>query len=114
MNEHDDAVICVQAMWSGWEGARVRLGDVQGLHWFQPPGAPRPIAHGYVRCADFVGGRLPGGGEAADRQGRRLVCILKRQTPAAVYAEIARRASACGTARSPLESAAAPAGAAAV
>ena len=89
MQPHDDQVICVQSTWNGWQTAMIRLGDVEDLHWWQPPGAPRPLAHGYIHSADILSGHITDLRESASS--RHLVCILKRHTASAVYAEIVRR-----------------------
>jgi hypothetical protein len=92
MQTTDDMLIWVQREWDGWRTAQVRLGDLQNIHWFQPPRAPRPVLHGYVSCASMTTGEIPHHCERTDRPHTLLVCVLKSHHVPSVYAEIARRA----------------------
>jgi hypothetical protein len=92
MPVHDDLLVCVQREWNGWRTGQVRLHDLQDIHWFQPSGAPRRLAHGYIACTNIVAGALPHDCERASAPHRLLVCILKSHTGTSLYAEIARRA----------------------
>lgn len=87
-----DAVICVQGEWDGWKTAEVRLRDLQDVHWSQPSGAPRPLAHGYILCTDIIAGEVPHACGRGAPPHRLHVCVLKRHSAPSVYAEIARRA----------------------
>ena len=86
-----DTVICVQGKWDGWKTAEVRLRNLQDVHWSQPTGAPRPLAHGYILCSDIIAGEVPHACDGALPH-RLHVCVLKRHSAPTVYAEIARRA----------------------
>jgi hypothetical protein len=88
----DDMLICVQSEWNGWKTARVRLSDLEDIHWFQPIRAPRPIAHGYICCSRIVAGEVPHDCHSVSAPHRLRVCVLKRHSPASAYEEIARRA----------------------
>jgi hypothetical protein len=89
----DDTLICVQREWDGWRTARVRLSDLENIHWFQPSRAPALLAHGYVSCSRIVHGEIPHECERVSAPHRLPVCVLKRHSPASVYEEIARRAN---------------------
>jgi hypothetical protein len=94
MRGDDSPIVRVQSEWSGWRTATVRLSDIQEIHWFQPPGAPRRLVHGYVSCARMVAGGLPHNCPGSDTRHRLLGCVLKDHTLPAVYAELERRADA--------------------
>ena len=96
MRSEDEALICVQREWTDWRTAEVRLGDLRGLHWFQPSRAPRELLHGYVACDKVTSGELPHDC-AARGQHPLLVCVLRSHTLPTVYSELVRRAS--GTVR---------------
>jgi len=87
-------VVQVRDAWRGWRTAEVQVEDLQRIHWFQPPGAPRSIVHAYVKCTNLRGDiphHCTSGG-----QHRVRVCILKRCVAPSVHAELARRADAGG------------------
>lgn len=92
MPAHDDMLIRVQSEWDGWRNAEVRLGDLHDVHWFQPTRAPRALVHGYISCSSFATGDIPHDCDRRSAPHRLLVCILKRHTIPAVYAELAQRA----------------------
>ena len=87
----DDTLIPVQREWNGWRLAEVRFKDLQDVHWFQPPGAPRALLHGYVSPATVVSGDLveQRQQEATDRL---LVCVIKCHMAAPIYTALAARA----------------------
>jgi hypothetical protein len=85
-------LVSVQLEWDGWQKALVRLGDLQNIHWRQPPRAPKPLLHGYISCANIVAGAIPHDCDASAAPHTMLVCILKRHSTPAVYAEVAGRA----------------------
>ena len=91
MSVTEETLIPVQREWNGWRLAEVRIKDLQDVHWFQPPGAPRALLHGYVSPSTVVSGDLvqPSGGAAADRL---LVCVIKCHTAAPIYTALASRA----------------------
>jgi hypothetical protein len=93
MSAIGDAVICVQSEWDGWKTAEVRLRDLTDIHWSQPSGAPRPLAHGYVLCTDIIDGEVAHRCDRAAVPHRLRVCVLKSHSAPSVYAEIARRAN---------------------
>lgn len=88
-----DTKVRVQQEWDGWRTADVRLQDLHNIHWLQPPGAPRPLAHGYVSCASITAGSLLHECSGSPSSHRLLVCVLKRHTAAAAWAEIERQAN---------------------
>ena len=102
MQVHDDMLIRVQSDWNGWRKADVRLGDLRDVHWFQPTRAPRALVHGYISCLNILTGDIPHDCDQRSAPHRLHVCILKRHTIPAVYAELARRADLQRT--SPLDS----------
>jgi hypothetical protein len=87
-----ETLVAVRGEWDGWRAADVEARNLTELHWSQPPGAPRAIVHGFIRCSDIVRGDLPHGCERTAGPHRLLVCILKRHNPPSVYAAIERRA----------------------
>jgi hypothetical protein len=90
----DETLIRVHRDWNGCRTAEVRLGDLQQTHWFQPPGAPRPLVHGYMSCTSIVSGDIPHDCNRTDEPHRLLVCVLKKHNLASAYMELARRADA--------------------
>jgi hypothetical protein len=85
--------ISVRLHWDSWKSAHVALDDLQDAHWQQPPGAPRELLHAYVACDRIPAGVLPHDCTPTDAPHQLLVCILKGQTPATVYAELECRAA---------------------
>lgn len=87
----EDTLIPVQREWNDWRLAEVRFKDLQDVHWFQPPGAPRALLHGYVAPATVVSGALA---EAPDGSpdDRLLVCVLKCHTALPIYTALVARA----------------------
>ena len=93
MSADQDVLVNVQGAWNGWRTAEVRLSGLEQIHWLQPSGAPRPLLHGYVSCNAMVSGNIPH--ECSDTPGphRFLICVLKQHNTAALYAELAARAT---------------------
>jgi hypothetical protein len=92
MRAHDDMLIRVHSEWNGWRNAEVRMADLREIHWFQPNQAPQAILHGYVSCSNIVAGDIPHECDRRSVPHRLPICILKRHTIPAVYAELAQRA----------------------
>jgi hypothetical protein len=92
MPAHDDMLIRVQSEWKGWRIAEVRLGDLQAVHWCQPSQAPHPLVHGYILCTDIVTGDIPHDCDRTAAPHRLRVCVLKRHSLPAAFAELVRRA----------------------
>ena len=88
----DDGLIRVQAGWDRWANADVRVSDLRDVHWFHPAGAPQALVHGHIACSSVVAGEIPHRCDPGSAPHRLLVCVLKRHTMPAVYAELARRA----------------------
>ena len=88
----DDTLIRVHQQWSGYWTADVRLRDLEDIHWFQPRGAPRPLLHGYIVCANIVSGDMPHDCAAGAGSHRLLVCVLKKHNTSVSYGELTRRA----------------------
>jgi hypothetical protein len=91
MSITEETLIPVQQEWNGWRLAEVRIKDLQDVHWFQPPGAPRALLHGYVSPSTVVSGDLvqQNSGVAPDRL---LVCVIKCHMAAPIYTALAARA----------------------
>ena len=89
-------LVVVQRDWNGWRTATVPLTDLEDVHWWQPPGAYRPLIHAYVWCDRLmIGGALHGCNP--DSPPHRLrVCVLKAHAVPGTFAELSRRASAAG------------------
>jgi hypothetical protein len=94
MTAFDGDLICVQSGWKDWRTAEVRVRDLTGVHWLQPIGAPHALLHGYITCTSVVSGEIPHRCDGASAPHRLLVCALKRRTPPAAYAALARQADA--------------------
>jgi hypothetical protein len=92
MRPSRETVICVQAEWDGWRTAEVPLESLSDIHWRQPARAPRALLHGYVMCSDILAGDIPHGCAETAGPHRLLVCVLKRHSTFASYAELVRRA----------------------
>ena len=91
MSVNEDTLVAVQREWNGWRLAEVRLKDLEDVHWFRPPGAPRALVHGYVAPSTVVSGTLAEQ-VSAEAPDRLLVCVLKSHTAAPVYTALAARA----------------------
>jgi hypothetical protein len=90
MSAIEAVVVPVREGWREWRSAEVPLGDLEGVHWHQPPGALRPIVHAFVPCSR-VRGLFPH--RCAEKGTRRLrVCVLKHSVGPSLYAELTRRA----------------------
>ena len=84
--------VSVQLEWNGWQSADVRVDDLENVHWWQPPGAPRALLHAYVMSAKLNAGECVGSTNANDSlQQRLLVCVLKSHTPPATYSALVSR-----------------------
>ena len=89
---HDGALVVVHGEWNGWRSALVRAADIEGIHWWQPAGAPRPLIHAQVRCDKVVSGDIPH--DCGDAPHHLSVCVLKCRTAPAIYTALSRRAGA--------------------
>lgn len=87
----EDTLIPVQLEWNGWRLAEVRFNDLQDVHWYQPPGAPRALLHGYVSPSNVVSGKLVERGDEHTPD-RLLVCVIKCHMAAPIYTALAARA----------------------
>jgi len=97
----DEMLVPVRCAWNAWQTAEVCLADLQNIHWYQPPGAPRPLVHAYVECTKTQG-QIAHDCRTTPAPHRLLVCVLKRHAAAPAYLELVRLASpvdACGVAR---------------
>ena len=86
-------MVVVQGEWNAWRTALVRLRDLQGVHWLQPNGAPRPLIHAYIACTNLESGVVPHDCDVMSAPHRVLVCVLKKHTAPAVFAVLSRQAS---------------------
>ena len=77
--------VSVQLEWNGWQSADVRVDDLENVHWWQPPGAPRALLHAYVMSAKLNTGEVGSTNANDSLQQRLLVCVLKSHTPPATY-----------------------------
>jgi hypothetical protein len=93
MSSLDHVLIRVHDQWDGWHNAEVRLSDLQKVHWLRPARAPRPLLHGYVSCASIAAGEIPHNCQQSAGPHTLLVCVLKKHSTPALYAEMARRAA---------------------
>ena len=91
MKTNGGLTVQVRDAWCGWRAAEAEVTDLEDVHWFQPPGAPRSIVHAYVKCTN-VRGYLPHDCSATRKPHRLFVCILKRSVAPSVHAGLARRA----------------------
>ena len=86
-----DVLVPVQRQWDSWKTAEARLCDLDEVHWFQPPGAPRALLHAYVNRSVLTAGTLTDEINESTPQ-RLLVCVLKCHIPAAAYSALSDRA----------------------
>ena len=86
--------LIVHRQWNGWQTARVRLTDLEDVHWRQPAGAPRPLIHGYIACSRLAPGALAHACVSKTGPHRLLVCVLKSHTVVAVFQHLTRLAGA--------------------
>jgi hypothetical protein len=90
---HAAAQVVIQRDWRSWRTATVQMMDVEGVHWLQPKGAPRPLLHAYVCCTAIRSGDVPHDCQATPAPHRLLVCVLRRHVQADVFATLARSAT---------------------
>ena len=88
----NETFIRVHRQWNDWRSAEVRLRDLEGIHWFRPVGAPRPLIHGFIRCNDLVNVDLMHECIGPSAPHRLLVCVLRKHTVASVFHELEARA----------------------
>src|SRR6476660_2787215 len=90
-------LVVVQRDWSGWRKAMTPMAALEGVHWHQPAGAPRPLIHAYVSCTELTSGDVPH--DCAGRGAHRLlVCVLRQHTAPSVFGALVERANAAGRA----------------
>jgi hypothetical protein len=97
MTTDDGLPIPVRCAWNSWQTAEVRLGDLQGIHWHQPTGAPRPLMHAYVDCTK-IHGQFGHDCRTTPAPHRLLVCVLKRHVAPPTYSQLVRLAAVPRTA----------------
>ncbi|HJZ76859.1 MAG TPA: hypothetical protein VKE51_34235 [Vicinamibacterales bacterium] len=85
-------LVPVRCSWNAWQTAEVRLGDLEGIHWYQPAGAPRPLVHAYVDCTKMRG-LIAHDCQKTPAPHRLLVCVLKRHLAPPAYSELVRLAA---------------------
>jgi hypothetical protein len=93
MTTDDELIVPVRRAWNGWQTAEVRLGELHGIHWHQPAGAPRPLIHAYVDCTRTQG-QIAHDCGTTPAPHRLLVCVLKRHAMPIAYRELVRLAAA--------------------
>jgi hypothetical protein len=93
MHTCDTVAVSVTSNRTDWRAANARLGDLRDVHWHQPMGAPHPVLHAYVSCAD-VSGDLLHHCDASSAPHVVRVCILKSRNTPGVYAALAQKADA--------------------
>jgi len=94
----NDAMVSVQSDWNGWRTAMARVGDLDDVHWRQPPGAPRPLIHAIISCDRFHSGELDHQCGLTGAPHRLLVCILKSHTALPIFEQLCARADSADTA----------------
>jgi len=85
-------LVPVRCSWNAWRTAEVRLGDLEGIHWYQPAGAPRRLVHAYVDCTKMRG-LIAHDCQKTPAPHRLLVCVLKRHLAPPAYSELVRLAA---------------------
>lgn len=90
----DRAEIVVQREWNGWRTARVRVSDLENVHWLQPPGALRPLIHAYVPCTAIQSGEVPHDCGGSGTPHSLLVCVLKCHVAPSIFERLSRDADA--------------------
>jgi hypothetical protein len=97
--QRPDILVVVQRDWNGWKKAMAPLTALEGVHWHQPAGAPRPLIHAYVNCDAIVSGDVPH--DCVEHTSHRLlVCVIKCHTAPSVFDQLVARANAAA-ARTP-------------
>jgi hypothetical protein len=92
VNHYDDVAVAVTVDWNDWRSASARLRDLRDVHWFQPTGAPQPVLHGYMSCADVLSGALSHHCDGSSAPHRVRICILKSRNIAETYSLLVRKA----------------------
>ena len=90
--QRPDVLVVVQRDWNGWRKAMAPVTALQGVHWRQPAGAPRPLIHAYVTCDALVSGDVPHECAGGGTPHRLLVCVLKCHTAASVFESLVAKA----------------------
>jgi len=96
LQNHSDALVVVQAGWTDWRTAMVRVRDLGDVHWSQPSGAPRPLIHAFVYCNTLIVGEIAHECHLTPQPHCLAVCVLKRHTSPSVFGELADRADDAG------------------
>ena len=96
MSTELDLIVRVHREWNGWRYADVPLATLEDVHWFQPPAAPRPLVHAFVRAEAFEA--EPAGPRTPAR--RVQVCVLKEHALLSAYRALERRAASAQEAAS--------------
>jgi hypothetical protein len=86
-------LVVVQGEWNGWRRATVRLTDLEDVHWWQPPGAYRPLIHAHVWCDRLLPAGALHGCDVDSAPHRLRVCVLKAHALTGTFAELSLRAS---------------------
>jgi hypothetical protein len=87
-------LVVVQQDWSGWRKAWAPVSSLEGVHWRQPAGAPKPLVHGYLPCSALVSGSLPH--DCTGTPHHLLVCVLRQHTAPCVFESLVQRANLAG------------------
>ena len=88
----DGYTISLSADWNGWRSATARLEALRDVHWHRPDGAPQPLLHARVSCADLVASDLPHQCSTSTAPHEIVVCVLRRHNLPDAYAALTLRA----------------------
>jgi hypothetical protein len=93
------SVVVVHRNWSDWRTETVTLADLEDIHWWQPPGAPRPLLHAYVWCHRVCSRKPLHDCNPLSAPHRLRLCILKAHVLPDTFDELMGRAVAAGRGR---------------
>jgi hypothetical protein len=93
------SAVVVQLNWSDWRTAMVRCADLEDIHWWQPPGAPRPLLHAYAWCHSVLSRDPLHDCDPLSAPHRLRLCILRAHVLPDTFDELMGRAAAAGPGR---------------
>jgi hypothetical protein len=76
--------VAAQRAWNAWKSILISIDELESPHFHQPPGAPRPIMHAWVR-ASRAPRQLLQDAELSSPPEMIRVCVLKCRTMAKAY-----------------------------
>lgn len=95
--ERDEDVVRVRRQWSDDRVGSVPRAGLANVHWDTVSGgvrahSPWPFLHGYISCDSLVDGEVSHSGVHGPCPHRIKVCVVKKDNPGPVYAELEAQA----------------------